>query len=272
MKLTKNMCLAILFISVIGGNAALAQSLKSKACTPFGKPDYEVATFEEMQNTPFAGTAFVLDGMSEGETVVVNCSAPSLDTGFRYAVEDLETIFSLQYDEYVAKLLGYRTDSFTFLSYNQPRLGGVTFEILSAVGTRDLKSIFNIPVNKRSVGANGAIGYATALFGKPGDEIPFSGKKYNYEVHYSGHGQIELYYQSKNGGAVHTADCRNEGYAGAVRLSENMARDGRDFIDEWNTQQCASYCSNNKEHRKKCKKIISHSYQKEFIYNEVPWK
>ena len=275
MKFIKNMCLIAASISVVSGNALLAQSLKSRACTPSAKPDYEVATFEKMQKTPFAATAFLLGDMQEGETVVVNCTLPSLDLGGTFgskAVEDLETIFSLQYDEYVTKLLGYRTDSFTFLSYYQPHLAGTTFEILSAVGTRDLKSIFNVPVNKRSVGATGAIGYATALSGRPGDQIPFSGKKYNYEVHYNRHGQIELYYQNKNGGVVHTAECRNEGYEGTQRLAKNMARDAIDFIDEWNMQQCASYCSNNKEHRKKCDKFISSSYQKDFIYHAVPWK
>ena len=117
-----------------------------------------------------------------------------------------------------------------------------------------------------------ALGYATALSGRPGDQIPFSGKKYNYEVHYNRHGQIELYYQNKNGGVVHTAECRNEGYEGTQRLAKNMARDAIDFIDEWNMQQCASYCSNNKEHRKKCDKFICSSYQKDFIYHAVPWK
>ena len=87
-----------------------------------------------------------------------------------------------------------------------------------------------MPVNKRSVGATGAIGYATALSGRPGDQIPFSGKKYNYEVHYNRHGQIELYYQNKNGGVVHTAECRNEGYEGTQRLAKNMARDAIDLL------------------------------------------
>ena len=83
---------------------------------------------------------------------------------------------------------------------------------------------------------------------------------------------IELYYQSKNGGVVHTAECRNEGYEGTQRLAKNMYRDAIDFIDEWNMQQCASYCSNNKNHRKKCDKLISSSYQKDFIYHAVPWE
>ncbi|MDB9800575.1 hypothetical protein OAB99_00325 [bacterium] len=117
MKFIKNICLIAASISVVSGNALLAQSLKSRACTPSTKPDYEVSTFKKMRNTPFAGTAFLLYEMQEGEAVAVNCTLPSLNLGGTFgskAIEDLETIFSLQYDEYVTKLPGYRTDSLTF--------------------------------------------------------------------------------------------------------------------------------------------------------------
>lgn len=262
-----------LCILLIGSKSVVAQSLKSQACTPQKSPDYRISSFDEMQTTPFVLSAILSSEIAKGGIVVVNCRVPSLElNGFGDVITDLESLFSLNYDEYVTGLLGYRNDSLSFLSYDNSSQKGIHHELLSAVGTSDLKSIFKIPSNKRSFGDNGAIGYKTALYGEPGDVIPFSGKEYNYEVYYNGYGQIELYYQSKRGGTVHTADCRNEGQTDAMNLAGNMARNFRDFLDEWYTQQCASYCSNNKEHRKNCQKIMSKTYQNDFIYHKAPWK
>lgn len=272
MKIVKTINSIILCILLVGSKSAFAQSLKSQACTPLSWPDYEVATYEEIKNTPFVLSEVLSSKIAEGGVVVVNCRVPSIEIGFGYAIEDLEPLFSLSYDEYLTKLLGYRTDSLSFLSYDRPRQAGIYHELLSAIGTRDLRAIFKIPLNKPSFGTNGAIGYKTVLPGKPGDVVTFSGKDYNYEVYYNGYGQIELYYQSKHGGTVHTADCRNEGTADAMNLARNVARDFRNFIDEWHMQQCASYCTKNQEHQKKCQKIISSSYQNDFIYRRSPWK
>lgn len=252
----------------IGLYPSYAQSLKAQSCNAVNGPEYRIASWNELKSIKLlpVHALDIAQKLKRNKASIVNCRLRSLDTGFKSAVEDLENYFKASNDDYVRRVMGYGTDSLVFIvTSNQ-------YELLATIGRKNLQSILKIPSAKiNQYAENSSIGYTTSMIKDGiGSVQTVSGKQYKYEIHNLGGGNIEVYYQKKNGGPVYTAECINEGLNGASSLLQTMSRDIVNFYEEWKMHQCASFCTSNSEHRKKCKKSIGGNYQDTFLYQPDP--
>lgn len=274
LKLKQILTLATLAMSITTA-PLFSQSLRSQACTPQKGPDYRLANLDEpnMSQHPLVFGRFIADAIYNSDIVVVDCALRDFESyKVRSVTDDIAPLVGLKSSEYTSKVIGYSADSLVFLS---TETATPIHSLLVTVGTRDLQSVFGVPNHLKSpYSANSMNGYTTPQFlsdKKNGETKNFSGKTHNYEVYFGQKGNIELYYQDKNGGSVLTAKCTNEGRQGAKRLADTIMRSYRDVEREWYIAQRSSYCSTDNVHRKNCSAFKS-SYKDNYKYMDPIWK
>ena len=274
LKLKLMLLLATLAMSVTTA-PLFSQSLRSQACTPQKGPDYRLSNLDEpnMSQHPLVFGRFIVDAIYNSDIVVVDCALRDFESyKTRSVTDDIAPLVGLKRSEYIGKVLGYSADSLVFLSSNTAT---PLHSLLITVGTSDLQSVFGVPNHLKSPYiANSMNGYFMPNFfsnKKNGEVQSFSGTTHNYEIYFGQKGNIELYYQKKNGGSVRTAKCTNEGRQGAKRLADTIMRSYRDVEREWYIAQCSSYCANDNIHRKNCSAFKS-SYKDNYKYMDPIWK